>query len=249
MSGSRLRSQGYGSCDIGLVRQKNEDSILIRSDLGLYAVADGMGGHAGGEVASRLTLETLESAVADVELPPETTPLREIAAEAHRRVLERATRESTLRGMGTTLSAILVGPDHLQMAHVGDSRIYRLRGGELIQLSKDHSLVADKVRAGLLSFEEAQMSPYRNILTRALGTQTRIEIDFEQFEMQSGDRYLLCSDGLWSHVDDGMLCFLLQSEEAPTEVCAQLVSQALEQGGRDNISVILVEIFEGDPDA
>ena len=230
--------------DVGRVRTNNEDS-LITSDH-LFAVADGMGGHQGGEVASDLALHTLEAMFTE----PTTEGLLEAARGANDAVLERASTDSDLHGMGTTLVAIapMDGHDGVVWVNVGDSRLYLLRDGDLTQISEDHSLVQEAVRAGDLSPEEAQTHPQRNIVTRALGIDPNVTIDGDTIDSVPGDRYLLCSDGLYDYVDDARIAATLRRIEDPSETSRELVRLANEAGGRDNITVIIVDV-EGDDSA
>jgi len=228
--------------DVGRVRTNNEDS-LITSDH-LFAVADGMGGHQGGEVASDLAVHTLEAMFTE----PTTEGLLEAARSANDAVLERASTDSDLHGMGTTLVAIapMDGHEGVVWVNVGDSRLYLLRGGDLTQISEDHSLVQEAVRAGELSPEEAQTHPQRNIVTRALGIDPDVTIDGDSIDSVSGDRYLLCSDGLYDYVDDARIAATLRRIDDPSETSRELVRLANEAGGRDNITVIIVDVAGDD---
>jgi serine/threonine protein phosphatase PrpC len=228
--------------DVGRVRTNNEDG-LITSDR-LFAVADGMGGHQGGEVASDMALRTLEDAFVE----PTTEGLLEAARTANDAVYERAAGDSELRGMGTTLVAIapVEDSDSLAWVNVGDSRLYLLRDGDLTQISEDHSLVQEAVRAGELSPEEAQTHPQRNIVTRALGIDANVVIDGDEVNAFAGDRYLLCSDGLYDFVDDALIASTLRRLDDPTEAARELVRVANEGGGRDNITVVVVDVVDDD---
>jgi protein phosphatase len=231
--------------DVGRVRTNNEDA-LFTSDR-LLAVADGMGGHQGGEVASDTALRTLDDSF--VDLTPDG--LLEAARDANDAVLERAAGDPELRGMGTTLVAIAPVGDSTSIAwiNVGDSRLYLLRDGELTQISEDHSLVQEAVRAGELSPEEAHTHPQRNIVTRALGIDPDVVIDGDQVNAFAGDRYLLCSDGLYEFVDDNRIASTLRRIEDPTETSRELVRLANEGGGRDNITVVVVDVVDDDDQA
>ncbi|MCG3196129.1 MAG: Protein phosphatase PrpC [bacterium] len=239
----------FGLSNRGNVRAKNEDTILRRDELSLFAVADGMGGHYGGEVASRIAIETLLHSIVGSQGNAEgSAVLRRAARAAHEAVLAESERSKLRRGMGTTLSALLIGEREAWIAHVGDSRIYRLREPDWRQLTLDHSIVAERVRAGLMSAEEAEFSPQRNFLTRALGTQPDPEFEFLDIDIRPGDRFLLCSDGLWSEVEDGLIRIALQDRTHSLEQCCrELLERALSSGGRDNISLVLVEVSGARP--
>ena len=206
-----------------------------------------MGGHQGGEVASDTALRTLDQAFVEST----TEGLLDAAHDANDAVLERAAGDPDLRGMGTTLVAIAPMEDSEAIAwiNVGDSRLYLLRDGDLTQISEDHSLVQEAVRAGDLSPEEAHTHPQRNIVTRALGIDPDIEIDGDQVNAFAGDRYLLCSDGLYEFVDDDRIASTLRRLDDPTEAARELVRLANEGGGRDNITVVVVDVVDDNDQA
>jgi PPM family protein phosphatase len=226
--------------DVGRVRSNNEDSMLIAPDL--FAVADGMGGHKGGEVASRMALEVLRQAFDEASV----VTLVEAAEQANREVFGAAGHEPDLRGMGTTLVAIApVGSTgELGWINVGDSRLYLLRDGELSKLSIDHSLVEDMVRDGRISEAEARVHPKRNIVTRALGISPHVDVDPGTVIPHLHDRYMLCSDGLYDVVDDDRIAAVMRRLGDPGEVAHELVRQANEGGGRDNITVVVVDVVD-----
>ncbi len=231
--------------DVGQVRSNNQDSKLVADHVRVYAVADGMGGHQGGEVASAIAVETLEATITD----PTTASVVEAVKEANRRIFSRAADTDELRGMGTTLVAIaLVDQDtdgeEVTWVNVGDSRAYLLRDGELHQLSRDHSLVEDLRRGGQLSDEEAAVHPQRNILTRALGIDSEVEVDSGAVVPFRGDRFLLCSDGLFNEVDRTTLIATLSNGDDPDAVAAELVRLANAGGGRDNITVVVADVID-----
>ena len=228
--------------DVGRVRTNNEDSMFVARHL--FAVADGMGGHQGGEVASDLALHTLESTFTE----PTTEGLLEAARDANGAVYERGSSDPELHGMGTTLVAIapMDESDAVAWINIGDSRLYLLRDGELTQVSEDHSWVQEAVRAGDLSPEEAQVHPQRNIVTRALGLDPDVVIDGDRIDCASGDRYLLCSDGLYDYVDDPRIAATLRRLHDPNEAARELVRLANEGGGRDNITVVIVDATSDD---
>ncbi len=246
MTGFRVGSATH----TGRVRSNNQDSNLIADRLQLYAVADGMGGHQGGEVASALAVETLEAA-------PPTEPTSDALVEAVKRanaaVFARAGQEPALRGMGTTLCAIAVvdseaDPDTTEIAwvNVGDSRVYLYRDGELLQLSTDHNLVEDLRRDGQLTDAEAAVHPQRNIITRALGIDADVQVDSGTVVPYEGDRFLLCSDGLFNELTLDQMTATLRRLADPKEAADDLVRQANEHGGRDNITCVVVDIVDDD---
>jgi protein phosphatase len=226
--------------DVGRARERNEDAYL--SSPPLYAVADGLGGHRGGNVASTLALRVL----ARIARPGMWERLTEQIREANRAILEQARGDRTLSGMGTTLTAAFMDGDELHLAHVGDSRAYLLRSGEFSPLTEDHTLVHRMVREGKISPEEAEYHPQRNIVVRALGVEEPVEVDEITVEVHEGDRVLLCSDGLYSMVPDERIRDALASTRDPQEACARLVGMANDAGGLDNITVVILDFEEGD---
>jgi serine/threonine protein phosphatase PrpC len=229
--------------DVGLLRQRNEDSFV--AEYPLFAVADGLGGHVGGEVASRVALERLAQATT-TDGPEDTISerLREAIHEANRAVGERASNEPRLTGMGTTLTAVVVGRDRLHLGHVGDSRAYLLRDGDLRALTEDHTLVQRMVREGRLTPEQAGVHPQRSVLTRALGIEDDLEVDQTTVEVTAGDRLLLCSDGLTAMVDDEDIQKILVGEEDPQAASNALVEAANAAGGQDNITTIVLDVVD-----
>ena len=244
--------------DPGLRRSSNEDSYCTRSDLGLYVVADGMGGHVAGEVASRVAVEAIEifiqeTAGADKNrtwpfpfepaLSLEANRLKAAFRLANRRIASAIADSHDLRGMATTASALLTGPDGACVAHVGDSRVYVLREGQLEQITADHSWVEEQVRAGTMSASAARQHPWRNVVTRALSGGEDPEVDVTQVRPVAGDRYLLCSDGLFSVVADDQIATLLALPNMPLEqVCQRLIEAANAGGGPDNITALVLEV-------
>jgi protein phosphatase len=232
-----MRARIGEATDIGLVRERNEDGYLVRPPL--FAVADGMGGHRGGEVASRLALETLER--------PGDAPLAERVREANRVVYERSMLDRSVAGMGTTLTAAVLEGDRLRLAHVGDSRAYLLREGRLERLTEDHTMVHQMVRQGRLTEEEAAWHPYRSVLTRALGTEPDVPVDEAVVQVRPGDRVLLCTDGLTSMVEEARIGEVLRTTPDPQEAADRLVEAAIAAGGLDNVTVVVLDLEE-DPD-
>lgn len=229
--------------DVGLLRQRNEDSFV--AEYPLFAVADGLGGHVGGEVASQVALERLAEATS-ADSPEEAISelLREAIHLANRAVGERASKEPRLTGMGTTLTAVVVGRDRLHLGHVGDSRAYLLRDGELRALTEDHTLVQRMVREGRLTPEQAGVHPQRSVLTRALGIEDNLEVDQTTVEVTPGDRLLLCSDGLTAMVNDEDIQKILVGQEDPQAASSALVEAANAAGGQDNITTIVLDVVD-----
>lgn len=229
--------------DRGRVRPANEDSCLEAPERGLFAVADGMGGHAGGEVASRIAVETLDRLGSGRPTPSEEW-MRQAIAEANRAILEQAARSAALRGMGTTLTAVVVGEaGRATIGHVGDSRAYLLRSGRLALLTCDHTVAQRYVDEGRLGPVEARVHPMRHLLTRALGARRRVEADVVKTELEPGDLLLLCSDGLTGMVPDADLEALLSRGEPLPELARRLVEAANLRGGEDNVTVVLVRFM------
>jgi serine/threonine protein phosphatase PrpC len=244
MAGSTELRSG-GASDTGRVRSNNQDSFLARDDVGLWIVADGMGGHRGGEVASQIVCETVGRSFARHTIDG----LVEAIESANAAVYEAGSGDPELSGMGTTVVAIALvddgeGDEVLAIANVGDSRAYRLSGNELEQLTNDHSLVADLVREGSLSPEEAAVHPQRNILTRVLGVYDDVPVDVLAVVPHNGDRYVLCSDGLFNEVPEQGIAAVLRRLADPTDAANELVRLANEGGGRDNVTVVVVDVVD-----
>jgi protein phosphatase len=236
-----VRLVAGGATDRGRVRDGNEDAYLLEPSLSLFAVADGMGGHRGGEVASATAVATLRARVREgVALP-------DAVRAANEAVLARAAADPELRGMGTTLTAALGDGSGLTLAHVGDSRAYLWRDGALHQVTADHSLVADLVREGQITAAEATVHPYRSVVTRALGVEDDLEVDMVPLALAPGDRVLLCSDGLPTMVPDDRIAAVLAAEADPTRAANTLVDLANEAGGEDNVTVVVIDAVDDDP--
>jgi PPM family protein phosphatase len=233
-------AEHYTGTDTGLQRRANEDSLLARSPL--FVVADGMGGAQAGEVASRLAVESFQGGLGDPASPEEQLAAHALAANARIHELSRSNAEQA--GMGTTLTAIYVGPEEVAIAHVGDSRAYCLRAGELLRLTDDHSLVDELIREGRLTPEEAEEHPQRSVITRALGPEETVEVDTRSFRARPGDVYLLCSDGLTSMVAESRLADVLRAHPRLHDAGEALIAEANRAGGRDNITVILLRLEE-----
>lgn len=223
----------------GKVRPTNEDSFLVPEGDHIALVADGMGGHRAGEVASSMAASIIR-ACAHKAAGREISVKTAVAwvRQANRAIYRAANEDLSRSGMGTTLTFLYFMQGHAMLAHVGDSRCYLVRKGEIYQLTKDHSLVAELVRKGEITEEEARYHPYRNIITRALGTDDTVAVDAQDIDTEDGDLFLLCSDGMSNYArDEEMRAILL--DNAPEQACEKLVELALERGGRDNITVIV----------
>ena len=231
--------------DVGQVRTNNEDQLLVGDQL--FAVADGMGGHAAGEVASLTAVEALKAAF---EGHASADGLADAVREANRAVRRRAAEQMELRGMGTTVTAVALvdedGEQQLVVANVGDSRAYLLRGGELDQITDDHSLPEEMVRRGELAPEDAVMHPQRHILTRVLGMDEEIEVDCFRIVPYKGDRVLLASDGLTNEQTDDQIASILRRLADPDDAAKELVRQAKANGGNDNITVVVIDVVDDD---
>jgi PPM family protein phosphatase len=250
-----MKMISFGITDQGKTRTNNEDAFLVNDRLGLYAVADGIGGHEGGEVASRLAVEALSGmlreqfagsrSTAAFDDSPEAdqylSSLRDAIALANTTVRQAAAQDPALTGMGTTVTAVLLRPRTSVFVHVGDSRAYLFREGTLRQLTDDHSLVAEQMRAGLITPEQARMSPYRHVITRSVGIHPEIHADFGMFKLKKNDILLLCTDGLTEMVKNDDIARILSSETLAVSA-ESLIRRANDNGGVDNITVVVVRI-------
>lgn len=260
----RLRALAAGISDVGLQRDHNEDSYAILTDHELYVVADGMGGHRAGDVASRLATESIveffrQTAMEDVTWPfhfdsrlsEEENRLLTGIRIANRQIVERSSRSRECHGMGTTVVGALFSPRKGQMfiGHVGDSRAYRVRGGQIEQLTRDHSLVNDYLLAMPELTEEQRNELPKNVITRALGMQDHVTVDLQSDAAQSGDTYVLCSDGLSGMIRDEDILEIVQSSGEVQDACRRLIALANEHGGEDNITAVVIRIVEEPEDA
>ena len=246
-----------GGTDPGKKRKNNEDSFLRDDGLALYAVADGIGGHEGGEVASRMAMDTLREVLPGLLKGKDTTPpfslsldveprisaLRYAITQSNQKILQAASINPALTGMGTTITAVLLCHGTAFIAHVGDSRAYLLREGQCDQITNDHSFVAEQIRAGKLTAEQAKISTYRHIITRAVGIDREVSVDHATIAVKENDTILLCTDGLTEMVDDSEICAIL-AESAPAAATESLIRRANEQGGVDNITAVVFKILE-----
>jgi protein phosphatase len=230
--------------DTGQLRSNNEDAFLVDDAHALYAVADGMGGHRGGEVASRTAIEGLRAAFAS------GSAIDEAIVRANQAVISKAVGDAELTGMGTTLTAVTIaGPGELLIGHVGDSRAYLVHDGTLTRLTDDHSLVEELVRDGRLTPEQAESHPQRAIVTRALGVDPDVDVDLYPVHVVDGDRLLICSDGLTTMVRERDVERIARTERDPQHTADALVAAANEAGGDDNITVIVIDVLESDAQA
>jgi serine/threonine protein phosphatase PrpC len=251
-----VRIASGGVTDMGRVRSNNEDCYKIVETLNLYVLSDGMGGEAHGEIASAMAVETVVKHCLDLEANPAgavigavqpnwssfTKRLSTAVHLANRNIFKSAEENPDQHGMGATLTAVWINGTKLSVAHVGDSRAYLLRGGTLLQLTRDHSLVAEQVRRGILTSAEAEESDMQSVLLRALGAQAEIEVDAEEHTLFPRDMLVLCSDGLTRMVTEPEIAGTLQVESDLTKAAESLVAMANERGGPDNITVIIVRL-------
>lgn len=247
-----------GGTDKGRTRKNNEDSFLVDDGLRLYAVADGIGGHQGGEVASRMAVETLREMMKDYAARKGKTPAYGLSAGidpavsalsyafklANTKLRETGWRDPRFSGMGTTMTAVLLKGTTAHLAHIGDSRAYLLRAGGLDQLSEDHGVVAEQVRSGLISPEQARRSPYRHLITRAIGIDPELLLDHRAVDMKKNDTLLLCTDGLTEMVEDPEITRIVSNAASPAAAAEKLIAAANDRGGVDNITVVVIKIAE-----
>jgi len=238
-------AEQYAGSDTGRQRRANEDSLLARSPL--FVVADGMGGAQAGEVASRIAVESFQQGLGEASHPE--LELAELARAANARIHELSHENAEQAGMGTTLTAVYVGEQEVAIAHVGDSRAYCLRDGQLLRLTDDHSLVDELLRQGRLTPEEAVEHPQRSVITRALGPEGMVEVDTRSFRARAGDVYLLCSDGLTTMIGEEEIAATLLAHQRLRDAGEALIAAANQAGGRDNITVVLLRLEEVQPGA
>jgi protein phosphatase len=245
-----LKARASGLSDIGKVRETNEDQFLVDEALGLYAVADGMGGHAAGEIASDLAIKAVADAVRNasregnpVDGEEARRRIDNAVAEANRTICDSIAGHDDRKGMGTTMVVLLALRDRVVIGHVGDSRAYLLRSGRLRLLTSDHSWVNEQVRLGILSQQEAHRHPMRNVVTRALGSRGEVRPELTEEPLEPGDAFLLCSDGLNVMLTDEAIRDMLQrSDGDPARACRALVEAANAKGGEDNTTVIVLSV-------
>jgi PPM family protein phosphatase len=255
-----MRAKAAGLSDVGLQREHNEDCFAVVPQHELFIVADGMGGHRAGDVASRLASEAITDFFQrtasedvtwpfhfDVQLTDEENRLLTAIRLANRQIYEHSVRSQDLRGMGTTVVAALFSPGkrHMFIGHVGDSRAYRVRKGEIVQLTRDHSLLNDYLAAMPDMSDEQRSELPKNVITRALGMQDNVEVDLLSDAAQVGDVYILCSDGLSGMVEDSDILDVASNTPHPDAACRRLVTMANEHGGEDNVTAVVIEIDDG----
>lgn len=249
-----MQVKAFGLTHVGRQRQHNEDAFLVEDEAKLFLVADGMGGHAAGEIASRIAVDSISEFILHTKEDDGTWPHaydehfrrstnRLVAAlrTANTRVLEAMRKDARLRGMGTTVVACMAENDTMSVAHVGDSRAYLIREGQLSRITNDHSWVFEQVQAGMLTEAEAEKHPLRNVITRALGGALQVTPDASEIEARSGDVFLLCSDGLTGMVPENEIARIVTATNGDLEkACQELIDAANERGGLDNVTAVLV---------
>lgn len=254
-----MKIASYGITDVGKKRRRNEDSLLINDDLQLYVVADGMGGHSGGEFASKMAISTIEEVVSGFDADPEATVISGVNSDeanfgdrlryaiqmASSRIYDRAIYDASLKGMGTTSVAVMFDSGLAHIANVGDSRAYFFHANKIKQLTRDHSLVSEQVEAGVISAQDAKKHKLKNIITRSVGYQEDVEIDLDKVEVHMGDKLLLCSDGLSNMIEDSEIHEIVKSNSLK-DSCKLLIKKANDAGGDDNVTVLLLEVLETD---
>jgi serine/threonine protein phosphatase PrpC len=244
-----------GKTDVGQVRQNNEDNFFVAPDYGVLLVADGMGGHASGEVASKMAVDVvrgyfdetkdgrrLQVGEYDGEFSEETNRIGSAVRLANQAIYEASQSSPLMHGMGTTVAAVLINDRRLSIAHVGDSRVYLVRSGGIEQITDDHSLVSEQVKRDLISKEQARESEMKNILTRALGVGAEVDVELDELSLLPGDALVLCSDGLSNMVDETQILSTVTAIEDPALACERLINMANNNGGKDNITVVVARI-------
>lgn len=240
---SSLEIIASGNTHKGMVRHHNEDAYGIYPDLSLYIVADGLGGHAGGEVASRIAVEAIKECIASIDNVSFKIRDSVITAinEANLKILSQAGKEKNLRGMGTTVAIVMKGDNTTIVAHVGDSRVYLVRGGVITRITKDHTIVEEYIRLGLLTTQDALYHPSKHMLSRAVGTSDDVDVDITELQFQAGDTLILCTDGLTNMVSDKEISdVILELSPFPEKITDKLIALATKNGGIDNITVITI---------
>ena len=254
----KITSAGFS--DVGRKREMNEDFLIMDNSLGLYIVADGMGGHSAGEIASKVAAQIIQKnfknwvnnntpltetyGVPDMTLSEGGNYLLSSIKLANRVIHEMSQEYTEYNGMGTTIVVLLVTPSTIITANVGDSSIYLIRGNSMGPLFKEHSMVAEQLEMGLISEEEARVSPLRHIITRSLGTLDTVAVDVFENDHMNNDRFLLCTDGLTDMVSNNEIFRIVKNGDTPEQICQQLIYEANKKGGNDNITVSLVYINE-----
>ncbi|MBF0104633.1 MAG: Stp1/IreP family PP2C-type Ser/Thr phosphatase [Deltaproteobacteria bacterium] len=252
-----LKIEAYGLSDVGKKRTRNEDSFLVSDALQLYVVADGMGGHSGGEYASRLAIASIEEVLQSLNSDPEATVISGVNSEeadfgdrlrysievAGQKIFDQALYDPELKGMGTTITSVIFDDTLAYIANVGDSRVYLVRDNKIKQITTDHSLVSEQMKAGLISAKDAKKHSLKNIITRSVGYQEEVEIDIIKMDCLANDKLLLCSDGLTNMVDDESIKEVIASKDVQSG-CRALINLANKNGGDDNVTVVLCHVTE-----
>ncbi|MEM8962884.1 MAG: Stp1/IreP family PP2C-type Ser/Thr phosphatase [Acidobacteriota bacterium] len=252
-----FRVRSYGMTDVGLLRSHNEDCLDLNDSNQVYVVADGMGGHNHGEVASRIAVQSIHEFMGQIDgnasqepwdegLQPHSSRLKKSIQIAHDQVLSAIREDGSLLGMGTTVVGAMVRAETVAVAHVGDSRAYRLRGGHLELLTQDHTWVNEQVVAGYLTEDQAKTHPLKNVVTRALGGDNDVVVDVMEIAVAAGDLFLLCSDGLTTMLSDQEIHERLVGGRSLEAICRQLIADANARGGFDNITVLLFKVEHAD---
>jgi serine/threonine protein phosphatase PrpC len=254
-AGEAVKFRAVARTDLGIVRQNNEDNYYVDETIGLFVVADGMGGHASGEVASKMTVDIIRDYFKGVgkdkpvqigayqkDCTEVTNRLASAIRLANMAVYEASNSRPELQGMGTTVAAAQIDGNRLSIAHIGDSRVYLIRAGNIEQLTDDHSVVYEQIKRDLITKEEASRSEMKNILTRALGIADDVEVDLAEMTLSPQDILLLCSDGLSGMVDDDSMLSVATTFDDPKAACEKLIAMANANGGKDNITVVVARI-------
>lgn len=237
-----MKLQFCAKTDTGLTRKTNEDRFFVDEKQGLFIVADGMGGHAAGEVASQIAVETVCQSLQEADQGNPEKQLKQAIEQANRAVEQAANDNKAWRGMGTTLTILLLQQQQGYLAHIGDSRIYRLHNSQFEQLSDDHSLVGEQLRQGILTPEQAETSSLGNILLQAIGITPQLDICQKSISLTEGDRFLLCSDGLTNMVSATEIETMVKQSGSLPPLCTTLIEKAMAAGGKDNITAIVLQI-------
>lgn len=252
-----MKFEAYGKTDVGRVRTNNEDNFIIDEEIGLFIVADGMGGHNAGEVASKMAVEAIRDNMRrfimqgqkgiigkiDPKLGERTNQLASVIRLSNQLIYECANNQLKNKGMGTTIDCVLLNKNKISIGHIGDSRIYVVRSGKLHQLTQDHSLVAEQVRQGLLTPEEAERSSLKNILTRALGVDETVEVDLVEMDVFEDDILICCTDGLNKTVSDPEILKAVQEMKSPKMIVEHLIDLANVAGGVDNVTAAVIKLW------
>lgn len=234
--------KAFGITDIGLQRQKNEDAYLIDQDRNLFLVCDGMGGHKGGDVASRMAIDTVSRHFIYNNWSEVTGALQKAIEIANQVIWDTGRHNEGVREMGTTITAAVVSTEEIVVGHVGDSSLFIVRDNKIIKITKDHTLAEQMFKDGLLKAEEMRYNAFNHVLTRALGVESKVKIDLYHDKVQTGDWILLCSDGLTNLLENHEILAILSIQHEPQQAARDLISMALSRGGHDNITIVLLRL-------